>query len=226
MYSRSLKLRYTLAALLAFVCAPVTNASAVVVQFSATIFQSPFSSGELAIGGTIAGQYSYDPTTSPFETGPNFARYNLLGDSFSAGAKSWTSLLPQLHLADNIGISLANGTFYPSSDVYSVIGFTLLGPSIGGFTPGSAALDLVDADNAIYTGSELPIALPDPGLFEANQFHFVLFNERFERADVAAGVNSISVVSEPSSLALLGAMGPLVLLIVLRKRWVSGRRES
>src|SRR5256885_15822483 len=78
MYSRSLKVRYVLAALLALICAPVSNASAVIVQFSATISQSPFSSGELAVGGTIAGQYSYDPTAIPFETGPNFARYHLL----------------------------------------------------------------------------------------------------------------------------------------------------
>ena len=222
----SLRVRYALVALLALMCAPVSDACAVVVQFSATIFQSPFSSGELAIGGTIVSQYSYDPTTIAFDTGPNFARYNLLGDSFSAGAKSWTSLLPQLHLADNIGISLVGGTSYPSSDVYSVIGFSLVGPSIGGFTPGSATLDLVDTNGSIYLGSALPIALPDPGLFEVNQFHFVLFNELFQPAVVAASVNAISVVSEPSSLALLGTMGPFVLLIVLRKRRVSGSRES
>jgi hypothetical protein len=85
-------------------------AASVTVQFSATINQTAFSLGDLAVGRTIMGYYSYDPDAIP-SLGPNYANYTLLGASSSAGLNTWKAGSADLNLAHSIGFNPDPGLF-------------------------------------------------------------------------------------------------------------------
>jgi hypothetical protein len=181
------------------------RAAPVTVRFSATIFQSAFSAGDLAVGKTITGYYTYDTDALP-DLGLNYANYTLLGASSSAGLNTWSAGLAELELAHSTGCNALN------SDAYEVWGYSLTGPSIEGFRPAFSALFMVDTDASAYADLSFPVAFPDPGLFETKDFFLVFLEGSGERAEVGARIDSIRVAPEEGSftqisLGVLGLLG-------------------
>jgi len=149
------------------------QATPVKVQFSMTISESPFSEGSLTVGGTITGEYTYDLSATPFNSGLNFADYLLLSGSLSAGLDTWKTSVVQLKLAHGIGTEIFDGSVYQPSDVYEVFFFSpIVGPFIGEWRPSYWALVMVDTDASVYADLSFPLAFPDPDLFEVKQRDF------------------------------------------------------
>ena len=197
----------------------------VTVDFEATIVESPFTLEGFGVGdgqNKIRGEYWYEQTAPPIDTGNNFSVYR--------GGVMTLVFLPderpsQFSAAPvelRIDHSVAGAAGNPA-DVYSVTGFNLGITTLEGFRPAVANLTMVDTDSAVYANltPPYPVDILDPAQFESKTLTVSFLSgvgAPFERRDIVArvdsiGVSAVSTVPESgSTLWLLGAsMGVLAL---------------
>ena len=143
------------------------RADLVTVHFTATVDESPFGTPGYTIGSVITGWYTYETPSVPFDSGYNYAMYDMPGmhlllgsmayEASSGGRLDLVHLLPDLISPDPV-------------DIYDLFGYSLTGPDVEGFSPAFSELKLTDTDNSVYANvSPIPIDLPDPGVFEIQQ---------------------------------------------------------
>jgi hypothetical protein len=179
-----------------------------IVEFKATITNSPFATPGYAVGNVVTGWYAYDPAATPFELGFNYAMYQMPGMHLSFGEVAYEAMsggrLNVVHFLPEITPNAV--------DLYDLLGFTLSGPVVEGFSPAFSELKLTDTDNSAYANLHpVPIDLPDPGVFEIQELKIgFLSSPPIVAREIHAQINSIKKVldgsdSEPPKILSLSA---------------------
>lgn len=143
-------------------------------QFIATVSQSPFSDGDLAVGKTVSGLYSYDSSALPDQSGSNYAQYNLIRGALSTKSSVWSANPSNVTGAHNVALQLQEGLLYQPADFYDVAFYGIQGPAIQGYFPQYSNLYLIDTDSNMYATNLPPIGPPDVSLVEAAFLDIVL----------------------------------------------------
>ncbi len=136
------------------------------VSFKATIDESSFLTPGYNVGSVITGWYSYDPATLPFDVGANYAMYHLPGMKLSFGPATYEATgggrLNVVHFLPEVTPNAV--------DLYDLLGFTLAGPFVEGYSPAYSEVSLTDTDNSVYASIwPPPLDLPEPELFEGKE---------------------------------------------------------
>ena len=192
-------------------------AETVIIEFAATISESPLSDGPLGVGMPLTGRYSYDSPPEVIDSGVNYADYRFADLTLEAGVNQWRSEKVHLSIRHDGYLGLPNSVTYVDSDMYNVTGFSPIdGPSIDSFRPRVIDLYLIDTDASVYADS-LGYELPPVGEFEE-----MLLTVRSLPAwvTVAADVKSVIVIPEP---AVWGFVVPTALLFMCVGRRSGGR---
>ncbi len=179
-----------------------------VVEFKGTITNSPFATPGYVVGDVVTGWYAYDPAETPFESGSNYAMYQMPGMHLSLGASTYETLsggrLNVVHFLPEITPNAV--------DLYDLLGFTLSGPDIEGFSPAFSEIKLTDTDNSVYANLQpVPIDLPDPTSFEIQVLTIgFLSSPPNASREIVAQIDSIKKVqeggdSEPPEILSLSA---------------------
>lgn len=178
-----------------------------VVEFKATITNSPFATPGYTVGDVVTGWYAYDPAATAFEIGFNYAMYHMPGMHLSFGEVSYEAMS-----GGRLNVVHFLPVYHPNPvDEYDLLGFTLTGPDLEGFSPAYSEIKLTDTDNSVYANlpPPIPIDLPDPQLFELQNLTIVFLDLPPKVArEIHAQIDSIKKVqndddSEPPEIVSL-----------------------